>query len=102
MLRSIEPRRAERGELWANCDGGAAMSEITLRVVTIRPEPLTAASFAEFGRVVGPEQAVLTSTEFPFFTNASTLQSCDLPITYVNRHHDHNQIFASFDGRPMV
>jgi uncharacterized protein (TIGR03083 family) len=73
-----------------------------LRVVTLTPRPLTPASFAEFGTVVGPDRFVLTSTEFPFFTNVATLQPDDQPITYVNRHHDHHQIFATFDGNPMI
>ncbi|HVB96917.1 MAG TPA: ureidoglycolate lyase [Chloroflexota bacterium] len=73
-----------------------------LRVVTITPEPLTPEAFAEFGTVVGPQKFVLTSTEFPFFTNVATLEADDLPITYVNRHHDHHQIFMTFDGKPMI
>lgn len=72
------------------------------RVVAIAPEPLTPEAFSEFGSVVGPERLVLTSTEFPFFTNVATLQPDDGPITYLNRHHDHHQIFATFDGRPMI
>lgn len=72
------------------------------RVVGIAPEPLTPEAFAEFGAVVGPERFVLTSTEFPFFTNVATLQPDNGPITYLNRHHDHHQIFATFDGRPMI
>lgn len=71
-------------------------------VVKITPRPLTAESFAEFGAVVGPEKLVLTSTEFPLFTNVATLQPDHLPITYVNRHHDHNQIFMTFAGKPMI
>ena len=74
----------------------------TPRVVKIALQPLTAEAFAEFGTVVGPEKVVLTSTEFPFFTNVATLQPDHLPITYVNRHHDHNQIFLTFDGKPMI
>jgi ureidoglycolate hydrolase len=72
------------------------------RVVTLRPEPLTPEAFAEFGTVVGPEKFVLTSTEFPFFTNVTTLMPDYLPITYVNRHHDHHQIFMTFGGKPMI
>ncbi|HVC34239.1 MAG TPA: ureidoglycolate lyase [Chloroflexota bacterium] len=74
----------------------------TPRVVTLLPRPLTPEAFAEFGMVVGPEKLVLTSTEFPFFTNVTTLQPDSLPITYVNRHHDHHQIFMTFDGKPMI
>jgi ureidoglycolate hydrolase len=74
----------------------------TPRVVKLSPEPLTREAFAEFGTVVGPEKFVLTSTEFPFFTNLATLEPDHLPITYVNRHHDHHQIFATFDGKPMI
>lgn len=74
----------------------------TPRVVTITPRPLTPESFAEFGTVVGPEKVVLTSTEFPFFTSIATLMPDNLPITYVNRHHDHNQIFLTIDGKPMI
>lgn len=74
----------------------------TPRVVQLTPRPLTPEAFAEFGSVVGPERLVLTSTEFPFFTNVAALQPDNLPITYVNRHHDHNQIFLTFDGKPMI
>ena len=72
------------------------------RVVTLKARPLTRESFAEFGTVVGPDRTVLTSTEFPFFTNVVSLQPDHLPITYVNRHHDHHQIFATLDGKPMI
>lgn len=72
------------------------------RVVKIAPRPLTPEAFAEFGAVVGPEKLVLTSTEFPFFTNLATLEPADRPITYVNRHHDHNQIFLTLGGKPMI
>ena len=71
-------------------------------VVKLTPLPLTAESFAEFGSVVGPDHLVLTSTEFPFFTNLATLQPIQLPITYINRHHDHQQLFSTLDGRPMI
>jgi len=78
------------------------VSETTLRVVKLEPRPLTAEAFAEFGRIVGPEKVQLTSTHFSFFTNIATLVPASQPITYVNRHHDHNQIFATFDREPMV
>ena len=71
-------------------------------VVTLTPRSLTAEGFAEFGRVVGPDHLVLTSTEFPFFTNLATLQPGHLPITYINRHHDHQQLFLTLDARPMI
>lgn len=80
----------------------AGSQPTTPRVVTITPRPLTLEAFAEFGTVVGPEKQVLTSTEFPFFTNVATLEPDHRPITYVNRHHDHNQIFATFGGQPMI
>jgi ureidoglycolate hydrolase len=64
--------------------------------------PLTPENFAEFGAVVGPDKLVLTSTEFPFFTNVATLQPEGTIITYLNRHHDHQQIFASLGGKPMI
>ncbi len=80
----------------------AGSQPTTPRVVTIAPRPLTPEAFAEFGTVVGPEKVVLTSTEFPFFTNVATLEPDHLPITYVNRHHDHHQIFATFGGKPMI
>lgn len=78
------------------------MTEGAPQIVKLIPRPLTAAAFAEFGRVVGPERQELTSTEFPFFTNVATLQPDNLPITYINRHHDHNQIFMTFDGKQMI
>lgn len=71
-------------------------------MISLVPRPLTPEAFAEFGSVVGPDRLVLTSTEFPFFTNVATLQPDHLPITYINRHHDHHQIFATFDGKPMI
>jgi len=64
--------------------------------------PLTPESFAEFGAVVGPSQFVLTSTVFPFFTNVTALQPGHLPITYLNRHHDHQQLFLTLGGQPMI
>ena len=70
--------------------------------LTLTPRPLTAESFAAFGQVVGPEHLVLTSTEFPFFTNLVALQPAHLPITYLNRHHDHQQLFLTLAGRPML
>ena len=70
--------------------------------ITLKPRPLTAEHFAPFGTVVGPEQLVLTSTEFPFFTNLVTLQPADLPVSYLNRHHDHQQLFVTLGGRPMI
>src|SRR5579862_6229485 len=71
------------------------------RVVTLKAKPLTAEAFAPYGKVLDREQFVLRSDEFPMFTNVGTLPPVNEPITYVNRHHDHNQIFATF-GEPMV
>jgi len=72
------------------------------RIVKLTPRPLTAETFAEFGAVVGPDKLVLTSTEFPFFTNMATLPPENQPIRHINRHHDHQQIFCSVGGRPMI
>ncbi len=80
----------------------ADTTRVSPEMLALTPEPLTAEAFAEFGSVVGPGKLVLTSTEFPFFTNVATLEPDHPPITYVNRHHDHNQIFATFDGKPMI
>src|SRR5438309_10853355 len=74
----------------------------TPRVVSLKPDLLTAESFAPYGKVIGKEQIVLTSSYFPFFTNVSTLPSSADPIRYINRHHDHHQIFASLGGGRMV
>jgi ureidoglycolate hydrolase len=71
-------------------------------VARIPVRPLTAESFAEFGSVVGRNRLVLTTTEFPFYTNLGTLLPADQPITYLNRHHDCNQLFLTLEGRPMV
>ena len=71
------------------------------RIVSVQPRPLTAEAFAPYGKVLDRDPFVLESTEFPFFANVTTLQPATAPITYVNRHHDHNQIFATF-GDPMI
>ena len=71
------------------------------RTVTIQAKPLTANAFAPYGKVLDRAQFVLESKEFPFFANVTTLAPARDEITYINRHHDHNQIFASF-GEPMV
>lgn len=71
------------------------------RLVRIEPQPLTPEAFAPYGKVLDQGRFVLQSTEFPFFTNIATLQPAAEPITYVNRHHDHNQVFATF-GDPMI
>jgi ureidoglycolate hydrolase len=70
--------------------------------VTVRPEPLTPESFAPYGKVLDQEPFVLTSTYFPFFSNVATLKPTSEPITYINRHHDHNQIFATLGGDQLV
>jgi|GEM_PF-560682 len=70
-------------------------------VVHLRPRVMTPETFAPYGKVLDREQFVMTSTEFPFFTNVGTLRPPDDPILYINRHHDHNQIFSSF-GDPMI
>lgn len=74
----------------------------TRRVVTVKVQPLTPEAFAPYGTVVSQSQTVLASTEFPFFTNVTTLLPVSEDMTYINRHHDHNQIFATFGGDPMV
>jgi ureidoglycolate hydrolase len=74
----------------------------TPRVVTIKAEPLTAEAFAPFGKVLDESHFVLASNEFPFFANVVTLLPSTADVTYVNRHHDHNQIFASLGGDRMV
>jgi ureidoglycolate hydrolase len=74
----------------------------TRRVVTVPVQPLTPLAFAPYGTVVTESQTVLASTEFPFFTNVATLLPLSDEMTYINRHHDHNQIFATFGGEPMV
>jgi ureidoglycolate hydrolase len=71
------------------------------RVVKLRPKPISPEAFAPYGKVLDQEQFVLRTDYFPMFTNVGTLPAVDEPITYVNRHHDHNQIFATF-GEPMV
>jgi ureidoglycolate hydrolase len=80
----------------------AETAPVGTSTVTLMPRPLTPESFAEFGAVVGPRQLVLTSTEFPFFTNIATLQPRHLPVTYLNRHHDHQQLFLTLGGQPMI
>ena len=70
-------------------------------VVHLRPRVMTPEAFAPYGKVLDREQFILTSTEFPFFSNVGTLRPPDDPILYINRHHDHNQIFSSF-GEPMI
>jgi len=77
------------------------VDSVSRQVVQLRPRLMTPEAFAPFGKVLDREQFVLTSTEFPFFTNVATLRPPDDPILYINRHHDHNQIFASF-GEPMI
>ena len=72
------------------------------RVVTIEAEPLTPEAFAPFGKVLDESRFILASNEFPFFANLVTLRPSTEDVTYVNRHHDHNQIFASIGGDPMV
>jgi ureidoglycolate hydrolase len=74
----------------------------TIREVRIRPRPLTAEAFAPFGHVVGPDQLILETKEFPMFTNLVTLRPADEPITYINRHHDHNQLFVTVGGAKMI
>jgi ureidoglycolate lyase len=74
----------------------------TPRTVKIRPRPLTPEAFAPFGRVLDQNQFVLHSTHFPFFANITTLRPVHEPITYINRHHDHNQIFVTLGGAPMI
>lgn len=74
----------------------------TIREIKIRPRPLTPEAFAPFGRVLDQSQMILQSTEFPFFTNITTLRPADEPITYINRHHDHNQLFVTLGGAKMI
>jgi ureidoglycolate hydrolase len=71
------------------------------RIVKIQAKPLTASAFEPYGKVLDQSQFVLHSTEFPFFANITTFRPSTEEITYINRHHDHNQIFATF-GEPMV
>ena len=73
-----------------------------LRTVTIQARPLTAEAFAPYGKVLDQSQFVLESTEFPLFANITTFRPSTEPITYINRHHDHHQIFASFGERMVV
>ena len=77
------------------------MKSTDLREITIQAKPLTASAFAPYGKVLDQAQFVLNSTEFPFFANVTTFRPSSEEITYINRHHDHNQIFATF-GEPMV
>jgi ureidoglycolate hydrolase len=79
-----------------------ATNTTALRVVMIKAEPLTPEAFAPFGKVLDEQRFVLASNEFPFFANAVTLQPSTADVTYVNRHHDHNQIFATLGGDRMV
>jgi ureidoglycolate hydrolase len=71
------------------------------QTVTITARPLTASAFEPYGTVLDQSQFVMQSTEFPFFANITTFRPSTEEITYINRHHDHNQIFATF-GEPMV
>src|SRR5690349_4479266 len=80
----------------------ATTNNATTRVVTIEAEPLTAEAFAPFGKVLDEKHFIMESNEFPFFANMVTLQPSTEDVTYVNRHHDHNQIFANIGGDPMV
>jgi ureidoglycolate hydrolase len=79
-----------------------ATNTAATRVVTIEAEPLTPEAFAPFGKVLDEDRFILASNEFPFFANLVTLRPSTEDVTYVNRHHDHNQIFASIGGDPMV
>jgi ureidoglycolate lyase len=80
----------------------AITNTTTPRVVSIKAEPLTPEAFAPFGKVLDEQHFVLASNEFPFFANVVTLQPSTADVTYVNRHHDHNQIFATLGGDRMV
>ena len=79
----------------------SAIKDTRVREVRIQTKPLTASAFAPYGRVLDQSQFVLESTEFPFFANITTFRPSSEEVTYINRHHDHNQIFATF-GEPMI
>lgn len=72
------------------------------RRVVVRARRLTEAAFRPFGRLVGTTREVLVATDTPFAANLVHIRRVDGAIDYINRHHDHSQMFVPLLPVPVV
>lgn len=72
------------------------------RQFTIKPQPLTAAAFAPYGRVVQDEREDLQMQEGKFTARLMTVDRAPESIDRINRHLDHSQMFVPLRGDPTL
>jgi len=72
------------------------------RPITVKVQPLTAESFAPYGRVVGADREDLLMQRGKFTARLMTVRRVPETIDHVNMHTDHSQMFVPLAGDRQV
>jgi ureidoglycolate hydrolase len=70
----------------------------SIRVVRIPLERVTPEAWQPFGTILGPQRHALVCTEGHVIVNIMHVQPRPLQCHYLNRHHDHEQLFQPLRG----
>ena len=74
----------------------------TSNEVTVKVQPLTAESFAPYGRVLGADREDLIRTAGQFTARLMTVRRVPETVDHVNMHTDHSQMFVPLAGEKLV
>ena len=74
----------------------------TSNAVTVKVQPMTAESFAPYGRVLGAEREDLIRTAGQFTARLMTVRRVPETVDHVNMHTDHSQMFVPLAGEKLV
>jgi ureidoglycolate lyase len=74
----------------------------TTQTIRIKAQPMTAESFAPYGRVLGDARQGLDMTEGQFTARVMTVKRVPETLDRINRHMDHSQLFIPLNGDRVV
>ena len=69
-----------------------------MRVIRIPLELVTPKAWQPFGTILGPQRHTLVCTEGQVIANIMYVQPRPLRCSYLNRHHDQEQLFQALRG----
>jgi ureidoglycolate hydrolase len=78
------------------------VTRTSLREVVVEARPLTAAAYAPYGRLIGPQREPLLQQEGSFTARLMTVRRVPATLSGINRHRDHSQTFVPLIGAPTV
>lgn len=72
------------------------------QTITVKAQPMTAAAFAPYGRVLGADREGLDMQEGQFTVRVMTVKRVPETLDRINRHLDHSQLFVPLNGDRVV